>query len=387
MIRSIIDNDFYKFTMQNAVIKLFPWAKTKYKFIDRNKTKYPDGFDKLLRSEINKMKYLKLSNEEAEFLSKSFPFIDPTFIDFLRGYRYDPSEVSVELVEGELKLQIEGYWYRTILWEVPLLALVSELYYVVTDQHKKAENQIIGELNQKAKIFEEAKAKVADFGTRRRFSYANQELVVKELSKHKDSFFAGTSNVYLAMKYGVRAIGTHAHEWFMHHSAKYGYKMANVMALENWSKIYHGDLGIALTDTFTTEVFFNAFGMKHAKMFDGVRHDSGDPIEFAKKTIEHYKSKEIDPLSKTIVFSDSLNPEAVKDICEFCEGKIKLSFGIGTNLTNDVGVTPLNIVIKMSESKPYGQDWTPVVKLSDVQGKYSGDPVEIDLCKRVLRVN
>lgn len=373
--------------MQNAVVKLFPWAEVRYQFKDRNNTKYPEGFATILREEVQKFKSLSLTDDEQHFMSKCFPFLDPTYIDFLKGYRYDPNEVKITQDSGKLKVTIEGYWYRTILWEVPLLALISELYYKLTGQDSNSDESIVKGIDDKARVFINSEAKVADFGTRRRFSYHNQELVVRELVKYRDSCFTGTSNVYFAYKYKIKAIGTHAHEWFMHHSAKYGYKMANVIALDNWAKIYHGDLGIALSDTFTSDVFFKAFGMKHAKLFDGVRHDSGDPILFAEKTINHYISKGIDPRHKTIVFSDSLNPEKVEEICRFCKNKIRISFGIGTNLTNDVGVEPMNIVIKMTDCKPYNQEWTPVVKLSDVNGKYSGDKTQIELCKAVLRIH
>lgn len=386
MIRSILDNDFYKFTMQNAVVKLFPWAETVYEFTDRHQLDFPDDFVKQLQQQVENFRYLQLTTEEAEYLREQFPFLDPTYIDFLKGYRYNPEEVQISSKNKKLDVRIEGYWYRTILWEVPLMALISELYFKMTGQAPYPKAQRKAELAQKAAIFKQSSAKVADFGTRRRFSFENHDLVVRELTTKHPDIFSGTSNVHLAHKYGVKAIGTHAHEWFMHHSAKYGYQMANVMALENWAKIYHGDLGIALSDTFTTDVFFKAFGMKLAKLFDGVRHDSADPIEFADKVMQHYRSKDIDPRSKTIVFSDSLNPASVVDICNFCRGKIQVSFGIGTNLTNDVGVEPLNIVIKMTQQKPYGQVWTPVVKLSDVATKYSGDPDEIDLCKRVLKL-
>jgi nicotinate phosphoribosyltransferase len=210
-------------------------------------------------------------------------------------------------------------------------------------------------------------------------------LVVETLKKYGKTF-VGSSNVHLAMLNGIKPIGTHAHEWFMFHAAKYGFKMANTVALEHWIDVYRGDLGIALSDTFTTDEFYGVFDKKFAKLFDGVRHDSGDPLEFADKTIQHYKSKGVDPLSKTIIFSDSLNLEKVKDIAQYCRGKIGCSFGIGTNFTNDVGLTSMNIVIKMTEALPEAQPWIHVVKLSDVPGKHSGDKKTIELAKEVLGI-
>ena len=196
----------------------------------------------------------------------------------------------------------------------------------------------------------------------------------------------GTSNVHLARVHNTKPIGTHAHEWFMFHAAKYGFKMANTLALEHWIDIYRGDLGIALSDTFTTSEFYEIFDKKFAKLFDGVRHDSGDPVAFARKTIEHYERLGIDPLSKTIIFSDALNYEKVKTIAGYCRGKIGVSFGIGTNFTNDVGLKPMNIVIKMVEALPESEPWTPVVKLSDEPAKYTGDAGAIQLVKAVLKI-
>src|SRR5690606_1593200 len=198
--------------------------------------------------------------------------------------------------------------------------------------------------------------------------------------------FIGTSNVYFAMKYNTKPIGTHAHEWFMFHAAKYGYKMANLLGLENWSDVFRGDLGIALSDTYTTEVFFRQFDKKLSKLFDGVRHDSGDPIEFAQKTIDHYQSKGINPLNKTIIFSDGLDYEKVEKIVNFCKDKIGHSFGIGTDFTNDVGLERMNIVIKMTQALAQDSVWTPVIKLSDEPNKHTGDQQEIKTAKYFLNI-
>ena len=386
MIISILDNDFYKFTMQNAVISLFPKAKVKYEFINRDNTKFPDGFDIELKTYINNMGKLSLTQSEQEYLADKYYFLPPTYLDFLNGYRYNPDEVDVSMRNGELKISVEGYWYRTILWEVPLLAIVSELYFIKTRQKTLNKNEIADIARQKARRFDKLGVRVADFGTRRRFSLDNHDLVVKEMSKYGKTSFTGTSNVFLAKKYNISAIGTHAHEWFMFHSAKYGYTMANKLSLEHWSDIYRGDLGIALSDTFTSDVFFNAFDTKLAKLFDGVRQDSGNPLEFADKTINHYKKLNINPLSKTIIFSDSLNPDKVEEITNYCKDRIKISFGIGTNLTNDVGVRPLNIVIKMTAAKPEGQKWFNTIKLSDDLGKITGENSTVKLCKDVLGI-
>jgi len=383
---SIIDNDLYKFTMQNAVIKIFPRAKVRYEFINRGKTPFPEGFAEQLRKEIAKMSELALTKSEKEFLKTNCPYLDPTYLDFLAGYRYDSSELGVIQQGDDLQISIEGYWYRTILWEVPLMALISELYFKMTGQDIYDEAKIIDIARKKVTRYNLLGINVADFGTRRRYSFENHDRIVQALKNYGKPSFIGTSNVYFAMKHNLIAVGTHAHEWFMFHAAKYGYKMANKLALENWVRVYRGDLGIALSDTFTSDVFFQAFDTKFAKLFDGVRQDSGDPIEFAEKTIAHYKKLKIDPMSKTIIFSDGLNPDTVEKITKHCRGKIKISFGIGTNFTNDVGVKPLNIVIKITEARPEGQHWIHTVKLSDTKGKYTGDEKSIKLCKEVLGI-
>lgn len=390
-ILSILDNDFYKFTMQNAVVTLYPKAKAKYEFINRGNHEFPEGFGEALTREIAKMGRLKLTVEEKRFLSKSCPYLPPTYLDFLQGFRYDPEEVSVSQNGSELSVHIEGYWYRTILWEVPIMFMICEMYYQWDSikqeiGERESNDQVAACARDKIEKYRSLGITLADFGTRRRHSYEVQKIVVQTLKEYGGGCFIGTSNVHLAMLCNTRPIGTHAHEWFMFHAAKYGFKMSNSLALENWVFIYRGDLGIALSDTYTTDVFFRSFDKKFSKLFDGVRHDSGDPLEFTIKTIAHYKQYGIDPMSKTIIFSDALDYEKVKRIVEFCKGKIGISFGVGTNLTNDVGLPPLNIVIKMTETLPDHGVWNPVVKLSDEKGKYTGAPATIELCKTILGI-
>ncbi len=385
-LKSILDNDFYKFTMQYAVVKLFPKAKARYQFINRGKHKFPEGFAAKFREAVDKMAELKLTKAEKTFFSKTCPYIDPTYFDFLQGYQYDPDEVKITQKGDDLIVKIEGYWYRTILWEVPLMALICELYYEMTGMNRVDDEEVMKIVNDKMDKYDKLNITIADFGTRRRHSSAVHDLVIKALKSHKSNTFIGTSNVHFAMKYETKPIGTHAHEWFMFHAAKYGYKMANLLGLENWSNVYRGDLGIALSDTYTTEVFFKQFDKKLSKLFDGVRHDSGDPIEFAQKTIDHYKSRGINPLTKTIIFSDGLDYEKVVKIVKFSQDKIGHSFGIGTDFTNDVGLPRMNIVLKMTEAYPDEGEWTPVIKLSDEPNKHTGDPEEIKMAKRFLNI-
>ncbi|MFJ1490003.1 nicotinate phosphoribosyltransferase [Capnocytophaga canis] len=383
---SILDNDFYKFTMQCAVVKLFPNTKGRYKFINRGKHEFPEGFAQAMQQSVNQMSQLKLTKEEKAFLKASCPYLNPAYIDFLEGYRYDPSEVKITQNGSDFQMEVEGLWYRTILWEVPLLAMVSELYYKLTNATQWSDGQIIENTIEKVKFYENLGVVFAEFGTRRRHSYYVHNLVMQTLTKSQKYNFSGSSNVHLAMKYQVKPIGTHAHEWFMFHAAEYGYKMSNALSLEHWVDVFRGDLGIALSDTYTTDVFFKQFDKKFSKLFDGVRHDSGDPIVFAEKTIEHYKKFGINPLSKYIIFSDGLNPEKVKSIAEACKGKIGISFGIGTNLTNDVGLRPMNIVMKLTEVLTRDNEWVSTVKLSDEPNKHTGDPRMIELAKELLQI-
>lgn len=383
IINDFIDNDLYKFTTMNAIQKKFPNAEVVYRFVNRGKTKFPEGFDKALRAEVDSMANLSLSEEAKQYIKRKCYFFEPVFIDLLKGFRFDPSEVTIEQRDGDLDIEIRGLWYRTVLWEVPLLAIVSELYFAMQGSTPiEVEERAIA----KAQSFAKMEAEVSEFGTRRRFSFEVQDRVVAALKQHMGCYFKGTSNLYLAMKHNVTPIGTHPHEWFMYHGAQFGYRIANSLALENWVDVYQGALGIALTDTFTTKNFFEQFDSKFSKLFDGVRWDSGDPILFTNKTLEHYKSLKIDPKSKTIVYSDSLNVEKVRQIKEHVNGQIHDVYGIGTYLSNDVGVNPLNIVIKLFEVKPNGaKSFVPAVKLSDDTGKYTGSPKEVQLC--LLTIN
>ncbi|MCS3531027.1 nicotinate phosphoribosyltransferase [Chryseobacterium sp. JUb7] len=385
-LNSILDNDFYKITMQNAVVKLFPSSIVKYEFINRGKHQFPEGFDIALREAVNKMAELKLTKDEKKFMARTCPYIDLPYLDFLEGYHFDPSEVKIHQEGSDLSVVVEGLWYRTILWEVPLLALISELHYEMNHMERDSNEVVMSKTIEKADALAKLGVNFAEFGTRRRHSYKVQNLVMEALNQKKESTFIGSSNVHFAMKYGVKPIGTHAHEWFMFHAAEYGFKMANELALEHWVDVYRGDLGVALSDTYTTDVFFQQFDKKFAKLFDGVRHDSGDPLEFADKTIAHYQKNGINPLFKYIIFSDALNLEKVEEITNYCRGKIGISFGIGTNLTNDVGLKPMNIVMKLIGVQAPNGEWIPTVKLSDEHGKYTGDPKMIELAKEFLRI-
>ncbi len=370
--------------MQFGVTKLYPDVMARYKFINRGEHQFPEGFADELQKEINAMASLALTKEEKDFFTTNCPYLSPAYLDFLQGYRYDPNEVKITQNGTDVEVHVEGYWYRTILWEVPILCLISEIFYKLTNAQRISNEEITKRTSDKVDLYNRLGVTIAEFGTRRRHSYEVHDVVMKELTNHKGKSFVGTSNVHFAHKYGVKPIGTHAHEWFMFHGARYGFKIANSISLDRWVKVYYGDLGIALTDTYTSDVFFGQFDKKLSKLFDGVRHDSGDPIEFGEKTIAHYEKMGINPLFKTIIFSDGLNSEKVEMITKAFKGRIGLSFGIGTNLTNDTDLKPMNIVMKLTEISSIDIKWTGVVKLSDEKNKHTGTPRMIALAKEML---
>lgn len=383
IIQDFTDNDLYKFTTMNAIQKKFPTAEVIYKFINRGKTDFPQGFADALRLEVNAMQNLSLTKEAEQFIRAKCYYFDPVFIDLLKGFRFNSDEVSISQTGGELNVEIKGLWYRTVLWEVPLMAIISELYFKMTKQQPDDyESRAIS----KAKEFAAIGAELSEFGTRRRFSFGVQNRVVEILRENACKFLNGTSNVYLAMKHNITPLGTHPHEWFMYHGAHFGYRMANAIALENWVDVYGGNLGIALTDTYTTDNFYHSFNTKYSKLFDGVRWDSGDPLTFTDKTLAHYSACRIDPKSKTIVYSDALDLDKVKEIKKHVNNRIHDVYGIGTFLSNDVGVKPLNMVIKLVAAKPIGHyNFVPTVKLSDVDGKHTGEQDEIDICLKTIK--
>src|SRR5690606_25681150 len=204
--------------MQNAVVNLFPKARAKYAFINRGQHEFPEGFGQALTAEISKLAELKLTRKEKEFLTRNCPYLAPTYLDFLQGFRYDPDEVTVTQTGSEISVTIEGYWYRTILWEVPVMFLICELYYILTNQKRVADEEVAQNAKNKIEEYTQLGVTIAECGTRRRHSYEVQKLVVKSLKEHGSSTFIGTSNVHLAMEMNTRPIGTHAHEWFMFHA-------------------------------------------------------------------------------------------------------------------------------------------------------------------------
>ncbi len=388
MIQSILDNDLYKFTMQQAIHMLYPRAHAQYEFINRGGTPFPKGFARKINDQVQKMAALSLSPEQKIFLETSCYFLTPVYLDFLSSYRFDPDEVSVTQKKDALVLTITGPWYRTVLWEVPLMAIISETFFKTKPQPPLSNQKRRAVNTKKAEILSQHGVKFADFGTRRRFSAGNHHQLLQDLLSYTPHTLIGTSNVHFAHQFNITPIGTLAHEWFMFHAILHGYQMANPSAQDAWVKVFHGDLGIALTDTYTTDIFLSTFDTFYAKLFDGIRQDSGDPFAFTDNIIAHYESLHIDPSSKTIVFSDGLDVRKAVKIHQYCKGRIKDAYGIGTSLTNDVGVVPLNMVIKLSrgrmaENKP----WRNTVKLSDDTGKHTGSPKELKTCMDIFHLS
>jgi nicotinate phosphoribosyltransferase len=383
---SIIDTDIYKLNMQNAICMLYPRVSARYTFKNRDNRELPEGFAKNLRRIINDFRGIVLTKDEYDFLREKCYYLNPVYIDFLRGYRYNPEEVTILQTNSVLELHVEGLWAKTVLWEVPLMATISELFFEMTGQDgiDRKECHIIN--RDKAIKLAANGIYYSEFGARRRKSYANQDQVVGDLKKFGEGHMLGTSNVHLAMKHDLTPMGTVAHEWYQAHAAMYGYQMANEMANEAWVKVYQGDMGTALPDTFTTSVFLRSFNTKFAKLYDGVRQDSGDPLVFLDKIVEHYKKLRINPMYKYAMFSDNLKSiDQIRKIHDACQGRIVDRYGIGTWLSNDVGVKPMNMVIKLTGCN-YNGEWVNTVKLSDDPMKNTGDPAEVNLCKQVLKI-
>ena len=391
-INSILHNDLYKFSMSNYYIQNFPEASGTFTFHDRNDTEYDEMFVRILKDELSHLSKLFLQKNEFDWAVKNIPYIPQFYWEWLRSFRYEPNKINIWLDEFKhLHIEVTDKMYKVTFYEIPILATVSALYHVYKHHgyqlKQEIEEALISGLDRKIEIAKEHNLFFADFGMRRAYNPLTEEFVVKYLKENCPTF-VGTSTVSLAMKYDVKPIGTMAHECFMFQAAIHSPKDANFMVMENWVKVYDGNLGTVLTDTYTVDTFLRNFSMKLAKLYDGVRHDSGCPFEFGNKIIEKYKSYGIDPMSKTIVFSDGLDFEKAAEIKEYFAGRIKTTFGIGTNLTCDFpGIKPLNIVMKLKECRV--NDRQPVygcVKLSDVTSKSIGTPEDIENYKYQLNI-
>ena len=386
MIHTILDTDLYKFTTSYAYIKLFPYAMGTFSFKDRDETVYTEAFLNKLKAEVANLANVALTDKELEYMTRNCRFLPRVYWEWLSSFRFQPEKIDIYLdEEHHLNIEITDYLYKSTLYEVPLLAIVSEIKNQTQGNVANPE-EIICKLSEKVVLSNEHQLSFSEFGTRRRFSFDVQDRVISYLKKSAH-YCTGTSNCYFAMKYEMKMMGTHPHEWFMFHGAQFGYKHANYMALENWVNVYDGDLGIALSDTYTSDIFLTNLSRKQAKLFDGVRCDSGNELEFIDKLTARYKELGIDSTTKTIVFSNALDFGKALEIQEYCRGKIRCAFGIGTNLTNDTGFKPSNIVMKITQCKMnVNQEWRECVKLSDDIGKHIGSPEEVRACLYDLRL-
>jgi nicotinate phosphoribosyltransferase len=370
IINSLLDTDLYKFTMMQVVLHHFPGAQVEYRFKCRNEGVELAPFVEEIREEIQHLCTLKFRERELEYM-RSLRFIKSDFVDFLAIYQMNPKYITVTpsaKIPGEIEIVVRGPWLHTIMFEIPVLSIVNEIYFRNT---QKAPNYQEGRrrLDDKIELIRSRSdlqdIRIADYGTRRRFSRLWHEEVILACRDKLAVNFAGTSNVYYAMKHNVLPLGTMAHEYLQACQAL-GPRLrdSQTFGFETWAREYRGDLGIALSDVFGLDAFLRDFDMYFCKLFDGARHDSGDPFEWGERMIRHYEVNRVDPRTKTLVFSDGLSfPVTIELFERFC-ARIKVAFGVGTNLTNDLGYTPLQIVIKMVRCN--GQ---PVAKLSDTPAK------------------
>ncbi|MDR6887805.1 MULTISPECIES: nicotinate phosphoribosyltransferase [Variovorax] len=382
IIHSLLDTDLYKFTMMQVVLHHFPGAQVEYRFKCRNPGVDLAQFAGQIREEVRSLCSLQFRDAELAYL-RSMRFIKSDFVDFLGLFRLNEKYISITpQPSGELEIRIKGPWLHTILFEIPVLAIVNEVYFRNTqkkpdlDEGRRRLETKIGQL-QDAGL---ADLKIADYGTRRRFSKDWHEEVLRTLTARLGAVtsppaqarpaarlpqLAGTSNVLYAMKLGLIPLGTMAHE-YLQACQGLGPRLrdSQIFGFENWAREYRGDLGIALSDVYGMSAFLRDFDLYFCKLFDGARHDSGDPFQWGERMLAHYAANRVDPLTKTLIFSDSLTVPRTIELYQQFRGRCQLAFGIGTNLTNDLGYEPLQIVIKMINCN--GQ---PVAKLSDTPSK------------------
>ena len=370
VIESLLDTDLYKFTMWQPFLHSFPSNQAEYRFVCRNRPGFPLAqLASEVEAQLNHLCSLSFTEDELAYLA-SKRYIKADFIDYLRIFRFQRRYITVEPQGDELLIVARGPQIHVMGFEIYTLSIVNELYFRRFAQ-PPALHEARRRLEAKIAVFEsfgDARAfpfEFFDFGTRRRFSRAWHEEVIATLAARMPQFFKGTSNVYLARKYDLVAIGTMAHEYLQTFQAV-GVQLRQFQraALENWVQEYRGDLGIALTDVVGMDAFLNDFDLYFAKLFEGLRHDSGDPVEWGEKALEHYRNLRVDARTKRLVFSDGLDVQKALALYAHFADRVACGFGIGTHLTNDVGVPPLNIVMKLVSCN--GQ---PVAKLSDSPGK------------------
>jgi nicotinate phosphoribosyltransferase len=385
IIQSLLDTDLYKFTMMQVVLHHFPGAQVEYRFRCRTEGVDLRPYLDEIRGELGDLCKLRFDEAELAYL-RGLRFMKSDFVDFLGLFHFNEKYLRAEHGPdaGGIDITIRGPWLHTILYEIPVLAIVSEVYFRRTQPRASLDEgrrRLKAKIDLVRKVESEMDFKISDFGTRRRFSLGWQEEVLQTLKREVPEYLAGTSNVWFAMRNNITPLGTMAHE-YMQACQALGPRLrdSQTFAFDKWAQEYRGDLGIALSDTYGMDAFLRDFDMYFCKLFDGARHDSGDPLEWGERMIAHYARNRVDPRTKQLIFSDQLDfPLAIKIARRF-HGRAKTAFGIGTNLTNDLGYEPINIVLKMTECN--GQ---PVAKVSDSPGKtVSKDPGYLAYLRQVF---
>lgn len=391
IITSLLETDLYKFSMGQAIYHQFTDYKTTWSFKCRNTdVHFTSEMVEEIKEQIKAYCDLRFTEDELEYLH-NIKWLKGSYVDFLRLWqpRYEDFEITTNADCG-LSIETFGTWLNTSMYEIPVLAIVNEVYFRMAYNYEVLLDSFKLRLEDKIKMLTNGTYKIgtfSEFGLRRRLSAEAQELAVKELCEHNkdyvDSYCVGTSNVYLAKKYGVTPVGTMAHEWIMcvgQGNHKHNPAYSNWYALDAWVKEYGILNGTALTDAITTDCFLRDFQLTYATLFSGVRHDSGDPYEWGDKMIEHYKNLGIDARTKTLLFSDSLDFERANNLYKYFKDKSKVAFGIGTYISNDTLVPPLNIVMKTTACN--GMD---VAKISDTPGKgMCKNPEYVDYLQRCI---
>ena len=391
IITHFTDNDLYTFTVLYYTLQTYPRAEVKYSFFDRNKRVYPKGFDKLLQEQVNGMRDVIITDEEIAFMKRKVYFLPEWFYIFLKGYRFNPSEIKIHQdEEGHLSIDVEGKWYSAVMWEMPILSTISEMMHILNGDIEKVDREFEKKkATDKAMKALSAGLMISDMGTRRRFDFVNHHDVVEAfanankiaIEKGLPGRFVGTSNVWFAKEFDLTPIGTMSHQIISFEECVSGVFECNHNVMDKWSKCFLGDVGIYLYDCFGDKVFFDSLSKRLAKTFDGLRVDSGEEHEQAEKIIAKYKSLGIDPKTKSIVFSNALTIDKAIDLHNWIDGRMKDSYGIGTHLCADVtnmetGKTfeYSNIVIKLVGMRITElRDWLDTVKLSCDKGKTLGN--------------
>ena len=389
IITHFTDNDLYTFTCQYYILQRYPRAEVEYTFFDRNKTKYPDGFAALLQEQVNGMKSVIITDEEINFMIDKCRFLPRWYVDiFLRGYRFNPNELTISQdAEGYLDVKVKGKWYSTIMWEMPILSTISELTHILQGEMNGYDKNLeYQKAYDKAKKICKNGLLLGDMGTRRRFSFDHHELVIQACAEYMneqkmigltdiEGRITGTSNVYFAMKYNMVPIGTMSHQIISFEEIVSGVFECNYNVMNKWSEVYDGDNGLFLYDCFGDKAFFNNMSKRMAMLYSGLRVDSGNEEEQTQKIIDKYKSLNIDPTTKQVVYSNGLNIKRAVAIHNVVQGKVKDSYGMGTFLTCDVtNVKPMNIVLKLTKGRITElREWHDCVKLSCDKGKTLGN--------------